>query len=75
MLDERVLVSFDDLFDVLYLLGKTMRNFGEAEEKVPKIKKPFNYLPKKNHYIKNTAPAYKIERMPQKNQPYQRRSY
>lgn len=70
-------ISFDDIIEALNAFGRAIGCLSDYAnvEKLYKNGKPFKYLPKKNHYVKNTAPVYKIERKPQKNQPYQRRTY
>lgn len=45
------------------------------EKSVRKTCNIFTYHHKKNQYLRNRAPMYKVERKMQKHLPYQRRNY
>lgn len=56
-------------------LTKIFGQLRDEEEKRSKEKTTFVSRCKKNQYLKNYAPRYKVERRIQKHLPYQRRNY
>lgn len=56
-------------------LAKIFGQIRDEEEKRAKEKAMFVPHCKKNQYLKNYTPRYKVERRIQKHLPYQRRNY